>query len=203
MGLPVAFRKETEVATLKTLYPVILAVPPFTQHLPGRERTRFLSEHARRALGFCQRKSGRYLDVFHKDDQGAPVASKGLHWSISHKTRYVAGIIAPYRVGIDLERIRDFHEGLIQKVVSPNEWDLSDENTRHRFFRFWTAKEAVLKSHGLGIAGLKKCRIVRYLDARRLLVTCQGVTTAVEHFYFDHHMAAITLDDLPVEWVMM
>jgi hypothetical protein len=26
------------------------------------------------------------------------------------------------------------------------------------------------------------------------------MTTTVEHYYFDQHMAAITLDDLPVQW---
>jgi 4'-phosphopantetheinyl transferase len=198
MQVPLTNNKKA--APLNRLYPIILAVSPQKQILPGRQRVRHLSAHARKALELSQNKSHRHLDAILKNDQGIPMPSNGLYWSISHKTQYVAGIIAPYRVGIDLERIRDCHKGLYKKVAGPEEWSLSEEIPLLRFFRFWTAKEAVLKSHGMGIAGLGKCRIVKYLDATHLMVACQGVMTTVEHFYFDRHLAAVTLKDLPVEW---
>jgi len=94
-----------------TLFPVILPVPAEVHDFKPRERVIFLSRHARRALKIAAQKSGVRRGELVKDENGVPQPFEGIHWSISHKTRYVCGVVAPSPIGIDIERVRNFSEG--------------------------------------------------------------------------------------------
>ena len=65
------------------------------------------------------------------------------YWSLSHKSRYVAAVVGPTPVGIDLEEIVPRSEGLHDHVAREEEWALADRSWE-TFFRYWTAKEAVM-----------------------------------------------------------
>jgi 4'-phosphopantetheinyl transferase len=98
-----------------TLFPVILPVPAEVHEFKPRERVIYLSRHARRALKIAAQKSGVRLGELVKDDNGVPQPFEGIHWSISHKTRYVCGVVAPAQIGIDIERVHRFSDGLLKK----------------------------------------------------------------------------------------
>ncbi|MEJ2655841.1 MAG: 16S rRNA (cytidine(1402)-2'-O)-methyltransferase [Desulfobacterales bacterium] len=111
------------------IYPVILAVPDEKQLLTGREKVSFLSTHARRALEISAQKSRIQLGVLNKNKNGVPLPFNGNYWSVTHKTGYVGGVVAPTRIGIDLEKMRPIKSPLYGKTARNSEWALSDTDS--------------------------------------------------------------------------
>ena len=187
-----------------TLHPVILAVPDAAQRLKGRKKVQALSRLARLALMESCAKSGLDLETLPKDEKGVPLPVDGVYWSLTHKSDVVGGVGARLPVGMDLETIRPVNEGLFAKVARENEWQLANEMDRQAaFFRFWTAKEAVLKAVGQGIAGLSRCRIQAIVDDTRMALTYDHAHWTVEHFYFGGHVAAVTHHHFVVSWTVL
>jgi len=81
-----------------TIYPVILAVPDEVVGFKPRDRVKFLSRHARQALKQSAQKSNMPLGELKQDENGAPLPSDGVYWSITHKTRRRTGM-GPGRPG--------------------------------------------------------------------------------------------------------
>ena len=185
-----------------TLFPVLLPVPAGVAEFQPRERVVFLSRQARAALQMSAEKSGVRLAAVEKDDNGVPRPFEGNFWSISHKTRYVCGVVAPTPIGIDVERIRNISSGLFQKTATDREWELADmeKDAVVTFFRFWTAKEAVLKATGIGIKDLLKCRVHQIVDSRHLRLHYEGQDWLIEHFLFDRHLASIVQNQYRIDW---
>ncbi len=184
----------------ETIHPVILRVPESAGELDRRDRTRFLSEHARRALAASAEKSGVRLDRLEKAENGAPLPANGIHWSVTHKPAYVGGVVAPVPIGLDIEGIRPVREGMYAKVAGPAEWALSDEEPVHTFFRFWTAKEAVLKATGTGIVDLSRCVVRRVAGPERVVLAYQGRGWEVVQVFFDGHVASVVEEGMGVVW---
>ena len=184
------------------LYPVILAVPDKEQKLTGREKVANLSNHARRALEISAQKSCIELGDLTKNENGAPLPFGGNYWSLTHKPRYVGGVIAPTQIGIDIEKIRPCSKALFRKTANESEWGLSDAGSFKLFFRYWTSKESVLKASGTGIRDLSKCRIVQIIDHNHLVINYEDRKWLIEHFYFDGHIASVLKNDFDVEWTI-
>lgn len=185
---------------METIRPVILKVPSGIQNLMGKEKVKFLSRHARLALGLSAQKMSIELGELRKNENGAPLPTNGNFWSITHKRTYVGGVVASKKIGIDIEEIRPCAAALIARVAKKNEWDLFDQDQETRFFRIWTAKEAVLKATGRGIWGMETCRVVTIIDKHNLRIHCQDQNWAVEHRYFNGHISSIVKHDFYVEW---
>jgi 4'-phosphopantetheinyl transferase len=186
---------------MTVIHPVLMPVPASGRALVGRRRVAQLSTLARRALSLSAQKSGVSLDRLDKDEGGAPLPFEGIHWSVSHKETFVAGVAAPAPIGIDIERVRPCSEGLFRKTGTDAEWALGEGvPDDHLFFRYWTAKEAVLKTTGAGFREFSQCRIKRLIDDRHILIDYRGRGWRVEHFYFDGHMAAVVNDGWEVVW---
>ena len=188
----------------RVLFPVILPVPAEALNYKPRERVIFLSRHARQALKISAEKSGVHLDRIEKDENGVPQPFEGTHWSLSHKSRNVCGVVAPHPIGIDIERVRNLSEGLFQKTASKQEWALADMKAESvmTFFRFWTAKEAVLKATGIGIKDLLKCRVHQVIDDDHLLIRYDGQDWLIEHFFYKDHVASIVKGAFQIEWII-
>jgi len=186
---------------MTVIYPVLMQVSVSGKALAGKERVVHLSELARRALALSAKKSGVTLDRLDKDDRGAPLPFEGVHWSVSHKETFVAGVAAPAPVGIDIERVRPCRESLFRKTGTDAEWALGGGPTDgHLFFRYWTAKEAVLKTSGAGFRDFSHCRVRRIVDDKMLSLFYRDREWLVEHFFFDGHMAAVVKDGWEVVW---
>jgi len=84
---------------------------------------------------------------------------KPIEFSLSHTSGFVACVICPTRVAIDVERItRNLGFDFIaedyfgeEEIRSLNE--LLADRHRERFFELWTLKEAFLKAIGCGSQG--------------------------------------------------
>jgi 4'-phosphopantetheinyl transferase len=186
----------------KSIYPVILPVPDSRKALVGREKVKFLSGFARQAVTISANKRGVVLGELLKDENGAPLPTNGCFWSISHKSEYVAGVVAPHRIGVDIEKFRPCSDGLFKKTGSDEEWGLVDSDPQTLFFRYWTSKEAVLKTAGRGIGDLSKCKIIRVMDENHLFVRYGGRVWSVEHFFFDNHIASVVSCNVTIRWVL-
>ena len=103
-----------------------MAVRPATRMLKGRECAEALSLQARTALALSAELSGVTLELLAKGDRGAPLPSGGVYWSLSHTSDFVAGVTAPYPIGIDIEKIKSFTPALRERVAGTREWELSD-----------------------------------------------------------------------------
>jgi 4'-phosphopantetheinyl transferase len=185
-----------------TIYPVILRVASDARPLSPRCRVRYLSRHAREALRRSAERLQVELGTLEKDPRGAPLPFRGHYWSVTHKPEYVGGVLAPSPVGLDIEKIRPCSEALFRKTASEEEWALANRSDLDRlFFRYWTAKEAVLKTGGEGIKGLSRCRIRQVIDASHLLVDYAGCNWTVEQVFFDGHLAAAASQGVRLEWI--
>jgi 4'-phosphopantetheinyl transferase len=183
------------------LHPVILAVPGSDLGLKGREKVAALGQHARQALAHSARFGGVRLGPLEKDDHGAPLPSNGIHWSLTHKERYVAAVTAPRPVGIDIEKIRPVRAGMYQRLAGDAEWALAPEITPVLFFRYWTAKEAVLKAVGKGLAGLSRCRVEAIADPDHLVLSYEDSQWTVAHFWgTKEHIVTVTADRAAIQW---
>lgn len=182
------------------IYPVILAVPDKEQQLKGREKVSFLSKHARKALEISAQKSRIQLTDLKKNKKGVPLPFNGHYWSLTHKSEYVAAVIASTPIGIDIEKIRSCSKALFRKTACDSEWNLSDTDPFILFYRYWTSKESVLKASGTGIRELSRCRIISIIDNNHLVIDYRNQEWLLEHFYFDRHVASIVKNDFHVEW---
>ncbi len=185
----------------KVIYPVILAVPDAIKALTPKERVKFLSRHARRALEMSAEKSRIRLDALAQDERNAPLPFNGTYWSITHKNEYVGGVVCPSPTGIDIEKICPRAKSLFRKTADEAEWALADK-TFTTFFRYWTAKEAVLKTAGIGLRDLSKCRIRRVRDPHHLDLAYDGNNWRIEHHFFNNHIASIVKNDFLIEWTV-
>jgi 4'-phosphopantetheinyl transferase len=188
------------IQSAPTIFPVILPVSDADQRLDGRDKVKALSRLARSALMQSCEKSGLHLDAFPKNEKGAPLPVGGVHWSVTHKSDMVGGVAAPLPVGMDLETIRPVSDALLAKVGNDDEWRLVEGDRQINFFRFWTAKEAVLKAVGKGMAGLSRCRVAAVLDDARMTLTYDGHRWPVAHCWFDGRVAALTASRFSVSW---
>jgi 4'-phosphopantetheinyl transferase len=104
---------------------------------------------------------------------------------------------------VDLEEVRACSDGLYRRIAVPDEWALAaDADRQSTFFRFWTAKEAVLKIGGEGIKDLGRCRIARIVGPSELRVDYTGREWVVDQVVFAGHVAAVATAGLTVQWVL-
>ena len=184
------------------IFPVILPVSDADKPLKGRDKVKALSRLARSALMKSCELSGLHLDAFPKNEKGVPLPVDGVHWSLTHKPDMVGGVASLLPVGMDLETIRPVNPALLSKVADDDEWRLVNGDRQKAFFRFWTAKEAVLKAVGKGMVGLSRCRVEAVVDDTHMTLAYDETRWPVAHFWFDGHVAALTARHFSVTWTL-
>ena len=94
-----------------------------------------------------------------------------ITFNMSHAHgRALIAVSKGQEVGVDLERIRSDVEiaKLSERYFTPSEHATIMQSTQEqraaRFFRYWVAKEAVLKAQGVGLQALSQCEILMAAD---------------------------------------
>ena len=94
--------------------------------------------------------------VFEYNEHGKPsiVGHPEIHFSLSHCKEAAACVISDHPVGIDVESIREYKEGLAHYAMNDEEVRRieASDNPAAAFIRLWTMKEATLKLIGTGIS---------------------------------------------------
>ncbi len=170
--------------------------------MSGPEQSALLSRLAREALRASADKSGIRLGELLKDEEGRPCPDSGNYWSLSHKPHCVAAVVSRDRIGIDVEEMKPRTEPLFSYLAGDEEWALVDRSW-DTFFRYWTAKEAALKVIGVGIGGLKACRITAVPDEKHLILDYRGDSFLVEQLRYSNHIIAVVKGDNDIEWVVL
>jgi 4'-phosphopantetheinyl transferase len=186
-----------------TLYPVIMPVGGDVQRLSGREKVVALSNCARQALRLSADRAGVALGELRKDGDDIPLPFGEYHWSVSHKPKYVAAVIGHSRIGIDIEEIGPRKEDIFGYVASDEEWGRLGGESWDSLCRCWTAKEAVVKSTGAGLAGLKSCRVADVQDDANISLSFEGRLYQVAQMRLDGHIVSVLKNDNLVEWVVL
>ncbi len=195
-------QSNTESNLAHRIFPVILPVPPKDHGIKGRERVVALSRLARQALEICSEKGRFQLGKLQKDANGAPMPFDGHYWSLTHKPKYVGAVISLQKTGIDIEEVRSISSPMFKRVAGDREWQLGGSRSEMLFFRFWTAKEAVLKAEGVGMAGLSNCVVKRVQDMQHMEIFYQDKKYLVEQIYFNGHIAAVVKNRLDSQWTI-
>lgn len=182
------------------IYPVVLKVPEEHQVFKGRESVLFLRQYARQAVVRSAQIQGIDMPELENDDKGAPIPKNGFYWSLSHKPGYVAGVVSNMPIGIDIEKIKPVKPLLFDKVMDENERKLIETISDDLFYRFWTAKETVLKAVGVGLRGLSHCKIIDIINQGSLTVSWGRTRWLIEHIYYDNHMISIVKNDKNICW---
>ena len=191
----------TSSGSRRVLKPVLVAVPVRIQGWTGPRRVRALSRLARAAARMSARSAGGVLGRLAKDPDGVPLPTNGWHWSVAHKPGYVAGVAGTGPLGIDIEPVTPRNRNLFSKIATPEEWRLGHEEEWYLFYRFWTAKEAVLKAVGLGLKGLSRCRVVAIDAPLRMTLEFEGRCWPVAQVYRNGYLAALAAQDWRVHWI--
>jgi len=185
-----------------TLFPVVMPVIEAGHKPSGKEKVDHLNQIAREALKVSAEKSRVRLGELLKDEKGVPCPVAGIYWSLSHKPKYVAAVVSKDKVGIDIEEMKPRPESLFARVASDEEWELQ-EKSWDTLFRYWTAKEAILKVIGIGIGGLKTCRITSVPDENHITLDYNGQFFLVEQLRYKSHIVSVLKDDNQIEWVVL
>jgi 4'-phosphopantetheinyl transferase len=125
----------------------------------------------------------RYLGLgpdvleLYRSEAGKPSLTRELGgqpaitFNMSHAHgRALIAVSKGQEVGVDLERIRSDVEvtKLSERFFAPSEHATIMQSTQEqraaRFFRYWVAKEAVLKAQGIGLRVLNQCEILLGAD---------------------------------------
>jgi 4'-phosphopantetheinyl transferase len=183
------------------LFPVVMPVIEVERKPRGKEKVDYLSRIAREALKVSAEKSGVTLGKLLKDENGVPCPVNGNYWSLSHKPEYVAAVVSKNKVGIDIEEMKPRDELLFARAASDEEWALK-ERSWDTFFRYWTAKEAILKVIGIGISGLKTCRIISVPDENHIALDFDGQFFLVEQLRYENHIVSVLKGDNQIDWII-
>ena len=78
-----------------------------------------------------------------------------IHFNISHCEGLVVCVFSDAPVGVDVERIAEFKDSIVRKVLTKEEQEFlkfykGTDEYNELFFRFWTLKESWLKQDGSG-----------------------------------------------------
>ncbi|MDH4368194.1 MAG: 4'-phosphopantetheinyl transferase superfamily protein [Dehalococcoidia bacterium] len=185
-----------------TLFPVVMPVIEAERKPSGKEAVDHLSWIAREALNVSAQKSRVKLGELVKDGNGVPCPVDGIYWSLSHKPKYVAAVVSNDRVGIDIEETKSRTDSLFARVAGNAEWELKDKSW-DTLFRYWTAKEAVLKVIGIGIGGLRTCRITSLPDENHITLDYGGQLFLVEQLLHNNHIVSVLKGDNEIDWIIM
>lgn len=122
---------------------------------PERKKSILLSQ------GFAKETISKQYDIpkekliFSVTSSGKPYCKSHpeIHFSLSHSDSFIALAISESPVGIDIEKLRNPAEDLINRVCCENEIKKinESENRSRAFTEIWTKKEAYLKALGTGI----------------------------------------------------
>lgn len=163
-------------------------IAPFDQELRGRAALEEGRRLGRLALAASAARCGAPRDLG-RDARGAPAASGGWSWSNTNTRGLAAAVVAPARVGIDAEWLDRPRLDAVRERFADELGRLGSDRPE-TVLRLWTAKEAVLKAYGVGLADLPRCPLAEERE-EGLVLAYRGRLHAVRQWRFGRHLLAV------------
>ena len=185
------------------LAPCLRRTPGQARQTPPALRVAAQRCAARRAVRSSATRLGATLGALRKASSGAPLPSGPWHWSLSHGSDWVAGLVHTLPIGVDVERVEERREELVARALSHEERRYFEcDEPALAFARAWTAKEAVLKRAGIGLAELSRCLVVERAGQDELWLAHRGQRCLVRQRRFEDQLASVHAAgaDWQVDW---
>ena len=90
----------------------------------------------------------KYIKEYHVNENGKPI-SNDIYFNVSHSKGAVVFSKDTLPIGIDIEKIREYHNDLSDYISSNEEKDYTKDSIT--FYEVWTNKESLTKCIGTGI----------------------------------------------------
>ena len=121
--------------------------------------------------------------------------NEAYHFSISHCGNYAAVIVSKkYRVGVDVEAVREKIDRIIPKFLTAEESFLLPRGAITKTATlFWSAKECIYKWEGEGGVDFKKHIAIKQFDDEKKILHCtfKHTTALLVHYLFfsEHYLS--------------
>lgn len=104
----------------------------------------------------------RYLEVdnseliFETNEYGKPflLGKPNFHYNVTHTRNAIAVAVSNSLVGVDVEKIREYENGIVKRFFDYKEQEYIEKNpesANRNFYEIWTKKESYIKWKGKGL----------------------------------------------------
>ena len=185
------------------LHPMIRRTPGQDPGLPSAVRIENQRRGARAVCRECAHSLGHHLRRLTCDDHGHPTPNDGWYWDCGHTTSFVVGIVAPFPVGIAVERVRNYSQDIVRLTAKREECELLGGFRWQNFARILSAKIAVLRKVGVEPSELGHCLLKAVPTDHGLVMHFRDRLHFVNQRYAGAHYASVCADlpfDAVFEW---
>jgi len=180
------------------LHPVLARLERGSRGRRGVDEARRLGRAALEVSSRLARRPPVVGDAFPRDAERAPLAARTngttWHWSTTNTTGLAAAVVAPVRVGIDAEWLDRPRIEAPLDYFEETERALLGLDERCGVLALWSAKEAVLKLTGIGMAGMGRVRLLAAPTGNRLSLAFDGEAYEVVLLWEGEHVIALAAD---------
>lgn len=189
--------------TVLRLHPVIRRAPGQDPSLPSAVRVANQRRGARAVCRECAHALGHHLRKLNCDVAGHPLPIDGWYWDASTTDSFVGGVVAPFPVGIAVERVRHYGQDVVVQSCTREEYELLGGFRWQTFARLLSAKLAVLHKVGRKASELANCQLAAVPSDRGLVLHFLNRNHYVDQRFSSGHYASVCAD-LPtgavLEW---
>ncbi len=166
--------------------------------LRGRQGVARTRSRGREALRHAAELASHGPLPFRVSGAGAPLAVETpdgrWYWSLANTRGRVVAAVSSAPVGVDVESLDRPRIAPARAFCDEAELRLIGNADPARTLALWTAKEAVLKKAGCGIAELRECRVARRPRPARVVLEHRGRLHRVTLLRVERHVVAVASD---------
>lgn len=169
----------------------------------GRAGVELARQRAQQALEASAQRAG-LADLaleFPRDAERAPLpmrrGGESWYWSTTHTHGLAAGMIGNRPLGIDAEWLARPRQEALGEYLSQAELEAMQLPGAHAALALWSAKEAVLKLSGIGMAAMGRTTLVSRSAGGRLWLRLDGRLHLVRQSWLEEHVLSLAIQPTP------
>ena len=155
--------------------------------MPAWQKDSFLGKIA---LKHTYKDSNFSQITINYSNSGQPILieAPNLHCSIAHSYGLAVAVSAPFKIGVDVEKIRYYDESLLKFIASKHEIELfKEDHLNVAVTKIWVIKETVSKALGIGIAYPFKDMLIKK-DKNNYSIKVRGIKWSIRIFPYNDYI---------------
>ncbi len=152
---------------------------------------------------------GSYRKSLKVSEYGKPyLEGEDIYFNISHSFNIAVIAVSKLNLGLDIEKIRPYDLRLIDRVICKDGRNelLSNPNDNSLFYKYWTAKESIIKYDGKGLRiDLQSIDVKKILDfqAKNIEKFDKEITDIprLRHFNIGEYVGCVYSRDNKIELI--